>query len=108
MTKEGQIARLWTARVANNNAAEYENFIARGVFDRLVGKGHGYPTAAQYLAREVGAETEVTIILWFDSLAEVKIFAGEDFTKAVVDDTDLRLLASYDREVRHSTVKLSR
>jgi hypothetical protein len=102
------IARLWSARVVKGKAVEYEDFITREVFDRLVGRGRGYPTAAQYLTRDERGEIEVTIILWFESMQDVRTFAGEDFENAVVDENDLRLLASYDLKVKHFVVKQCR
>lgn len=107
-SKPNRIARLWTARLAKGNAAAYESFIAREVFDRLVGKGRGYPDGAQYLAREDDDDVEVAIILWFATMDDVRAFAGDSFENAVVDDNDLRLLASYDAKVKHFVVKQCR
>ena len=51
--------------------------------------------------RDLGDEVEFVTIMWFDSLAAVKAFAGEDYELAVVPPKARKLLARFDQRSAH-------
>lgn len=56
------------------------------------------------MRREAGDETEFTTIMWFDDLASVRAFAGQDYETAHVPEAARSVLARWDLRVPHYTV----
>jgi heme-degrading monooxygenase HmoA len=59
---------------------------------------------AQLLRREVGEETEFVSVTYFDDLAAVRAFAGEDYEVAVVAGPARQVLTRFDDRVVHYDV----
>jgi antibiotic biosynthesis monooxygenase (ABM) superfamily enzyme len=98
------IARMWRAWALARNADAYERFIRHVVFaDKLAKKPDGL-VGMDLLRLDDGNETEFQTILWFSSLASIEAFAGVDYTRAVVNDEDRKLLSRFDERVRHFDV----
>ena len=57
------------------------------------------------LRRAVGDEVEFQTMMWFDSLAAVKDFAGEDHEAAYVPDAARAVLERFDARARHYEVR---
>jgi heme-degrading monooxygenase HmoA len=96
------IARYWSARTSQANAPEYANHLTQAVLPELK-KISGYKSGT-LLQREVSAGIEVVVITYWDSLASIRAFAGDDLETAVVADKAAALLTEYDRRVRHYEV----
>jgi len=56
------------------------------------------------LRREMPDGVEVLVITYWDSLASIRSFAGNDVETAVVADQAAALLNDFDRRVRHYEV----
>ena len=99
------IGRLWRGWTAAEKADAYEELLRTEVLPSIH-RIDGY-RGAYALRREVpdGAEF-VTLTLW-DSMDDVRRFAGEDYETAVVPDKARALLARYDRTSVHYEVVLA-
>jgi hypothetical protein len=53
------------------------------------------------LRKNEANEVSFMTIMWFDSLEQIKAFAGEDYEKAVVHPTAQALLKRYDDRSLH-------
>lgn len=62
----------------------------------------------QLLRRSAGSEAEFVTVMWFDSLADVRQFAGEDYEQAVVPPAARALLTRFDERSAHYEVREDR
>lgn len=53
------------------------------------------------LRRDLGDEIEFVTIMWFDTLEDVKAFAGDDYETAVVLEKPRALLSRFDSKSAH-------
>ena len=56
------------------------------------------------LQRRDGAEVELVVLTWWQSLSSITGFAGDDVETAVVADDAAALLVGFDERVRHYEV----
>jgi heme-degrading monooxygenase HmoA len=100
------IARMWRGWADGDKAAAYEAHFREEVQPTLRG-GPGCHGA--YLLRHDGADgVELVTIALFDSLADVRGFAGEEYERAVVAPTAQAALRDYERTVRHYEIVAGR
>ncbi len=99
------ISRIWHGYTTFANADEYENLlkgeIFHGINDRKI-KGY---KGIHLLKRSLEKEVEFITIMWFDSLESVKLFAGDDYEKAVVPVKAQTLLSRFDERSQHYEVR---
>jgi heme-degrading monooxygenase HmoA len=98
------IARVWTARAAASNALRYVSHLRDAVLP-VVQKMPGY-VGATLLERQDGDDIKIVVMTWWRSADDIRAFAGDDITRAVVTDEARALLAQFDREVQHFDVTL--
>jgi hypothetical protein len=95
------IARIWHGYTNHENEDAYEKLlhdeIFRGIADRNI---KGYQNI-QLLRRDINEEVEFITIMFFESIEAVKIFAGEDYEKAVVPEKARALLKRFDKISQH-------
>lgn len=98
------IARLWTARAPQANAAPYAAHLRDAVLPALkeIPGYHG----ATLLERSAGNDVEIMVITWWESLDDIRAFAGDDPERAVVAGAAQALLERFDLHVRHFEVAL--
>jgi heme-degrading monooxygenase HmoA len=102
------IGRLWTGWTAPENADEYERLLQETIFPGIEAKGVNGYLGIRLLRRPIGTgEIEFTTIMWFDSWADVKAFAGEDFETAYVPQSARKVLVRFDARSRHFEVRAS-
>ncbi len=93
------IARTWHGYTSIEKAFQYENLFRRDVLsglERITGfKG------AQLLRKNYPNEVEFITIIYFDNVAAVIAFAGEDYAKAVIPKEIGEVLAHFDERVIH-------
>jgi hypothetical protein len=96
------IARMWRGWAERDKAVGYEAHFNEEVQPTLRGVPgcHG----AYLLRRDDGDGIELVTIALFDSLADVRGFAGEDYERAVVAPAAQAALRDYERIVRHYEV----
>lgn len=95
------ISRIWHGWTTHENADAYEALLRAEVLSGIAARQIAGYQGAHLLRRELNAEVEFVTILWFDSLAAVRRFAGEDYEAAVVPPAARRLLARFDAHSAH-------
>jgi heme-degrading monooxygenase HmoA len=95
------IMRIWSARTSSDPRA-YEQEFDSHVLDALGGLD-GF-RGAYLLRRSHATGTEFVTLTLFDSLADVRRFAGHDVDAANVSPAARAVLDDVDERVRHYTV----
>jgi len=95
------ISRIWHGWTTYENAGEYQRFVQTEVLPSIAARQiEGY-RGAHLIRRELREEVEFVTILWFDSLAAVLEFAGQDYEEAYVPDRARQLLSHFDARSAH-------
>jgi heme-degrading monooxygenase HmoA len=95
------IMRIWSARTSGDPSA-YEHEFRTHVLDALGGLD-GFQ-GAYLLRRSYASGTEFVTLTLFDSLDDVRRFAGPDVDAANVSPAARAVLDDVDERVRHYTV----
>ena len=102
------IARVWHGWTTPESADAYEALLKTEIFPGIAAKNvEGY-RGIELLRRPLKDEVEFVTIMWFDSLAAVKAFAGEDHETAYVPAKARQVLARFDARSQHYEVRDSR
>jgi heme-degrading monooxygenase HmoA len=98
------IARIWHGWTTEDDAETYEKYIREDVFPGIEARGiEGY-RGYQLFKLSTGDEVEYMTVLRFESMANVKEFAGEHYEEAHLPDRAKELLVRYDICPQHYTV----
>jgi hypothetical protein len=95
------IARIWHGWTSRENAAAYEELLKSEILPGIAARGIAGYRGAHLLRRDVPEEVEFVTVLWFDTLAAVREFAGPDFGHSVVPEKARRLLSRFDDRSQH-------
>ncbi len=98
------IARIWHGYTTTENADRYENLLKEEVFIGIEKKDIKGYRGIRLLRRELADETEFTTIMQFDSIEDVKQFAGEDFETAYVPAKARHILKRFDPKSVHCEI----
>ncbi len=99
------ITRIWRGWTEPAQAAEYERLLLDEVFPGIAARAPAGYRGTSLGRRDDAGETEFVTIMWFDSLDDVKRFAGEEYDVAVEPPKVRALLARFDaRSARHDVV----
>ena len=93
------IARIWHGFTIPKDADKYEKMLRESILPGI-GRVVGYK-GAQLLRRNHKTESEFTIITYFENLKAVIAFAGEDYTKAVIEPEARKLLTRCNIRASH-------
>ena len=96
------IARRWSARATRDNAAHYRRYFRETLTPHLR-ELTGY-RGATLLERNVADTVEIQVITWWESMAAIRAFAGDDLSTAVVTEEARALLVHSDAHVDHVEV----
>jgi heme-degrading monooxygenase HmoA len=97
------IMRLWSGRTADDHAADaYEDVFGTHVLGELSALA-GF-RGAYLLRRPHGPGAELLTLTMFDTLDDVRRFAGADLDAAQVSPAARAVLADVDERVRHFSV----
>jgi len=102
------ICRVWHGWTAPAQADAYERLLREEIFHGIASREIAGYHGIQLLRRPNGHEVEFVTMMWFDDLAAVRVFAGEDYERAVVPPKAQALLARYDARSAHYTVEEDR
>jgi hypothetical protein len=95
------ITRIWHGWTTPGRAAAYQRLLLDEIFPGIVNRNiQGY-RGISLVRRDAGNEVEFATLMWFDSLASVRAFAGDDYEVAVVPPRALELLARFDERSAH-------
>ena len=96
------IARRWSARATRDNAPRYARYFRQTLTPHLR-ELPGY-RGATLLERDAADAIEIQVITWWESMAAIRAFAGDDLSTAVVSDEARALLLHGDAHVDHAEV----
>jgi hypothetical protein len=96
------IARIWRGWAPRATADDYQRHYESEVSGNLRATG-GF-LGARLLRLDEGEEVMFTSLAFFTSLDAVRGFAGQDYERAVVEETARRALSRWDDRVSHHEV----
>lgn len=105
MNNGNKIIRTWKGWTSLENAPVYESMLINEVFPEVKRKGVKGLEKVSISTMEKKDEMEFFLVLQFDSLDSVKMFAGEEYEKAYIPDNAKRVLSRYDQTAQHFTLK---
>lgn len=99
------ISRIWHGWTSPEKADAYQELLLHEVFVGIASRQIPGYKGIHLLRREGEAETEFITVMWFESLEDVRAFAGEDYEAAVVPPAARALLAHFDARSQHYQVQ---
>lgn len=105
MNKEEPIIRTWRGWTTFENAPIYEHMLIHEVFPAVKKRGVNGLKKVSISTKRNDNEVEFFLVLQFDSLDAVKVFAGEDYETAFIPDNARQVLSRYDEKALHYTLK---
>ncbi len=103
MTRQATVARIWRGWTTVENADAYQAVAEREVFPAIFGRDIPGLISAELLRSDEieDGEVEFTTVIWFDRLASVKGFMGEDYRQAHVPENARAVLARFEPQAKH-------
>ncbi|MCA6075008.1 hypothetical protein [Fulvivirga sedimenti] len=105
MNKKNKIIRTWKGWTTLKNAPIYEDMLINEVFPTVKKRGVEGLEKVSISTMVKNDEMEFFLVLQFDSLDSVKVFAGEDYEQAYIPDNAKHVLSRYDKTAQHFTLK---
>jgi heme-degrading monooxygenase HmoA len=100
------ISRVWHGWTTPANADAYETLLKSEIFTGIKKRKIGGYRGIHLFRCDIGREVEFVTVMWFDSLDAVRVFAGEDYEKAVVPQKARKLLSHFDALSQHYEVRV--
>lgn len=100
------ILRVWRGWAAGANADRYERVVRGEVIPAIEARkipGFRHIDLARGLSNAAG-EIEFLTLMWFDDLASIKAFMGEDYAVSHVPAQARAVLARFDERAAHYEV----
>jgi heme-degrading monooxygenase HmoA len=98
-------SRIWHGYTTPENAAAYESLLKSEIFIGIQERKIPGFQEIQMFRRNFEKEVEFITVMWFDSIASVRAFAGEDYEAAVVPPKARALLSRFDERSQHYEVR---
>jgi len=95
------IARIWRGWTTPENADAYQRIVSQEVLPGIAARNLDGYRGAYLLRRRLDDEVEFATILLFDTLEQVRSFAGEDYEAAYVPPRARAVLARFDQRSAH-------
>jgi len=97
------IIRIWRGWTSLENAQAYQDVLTGQVIPMI--KGYNIPgfRKIESMRREVSDEVEFSTIMWFESLDDIRRFAGDDYETAHVPEIARAVLKRWDARAVHYT-----
>ncbi len=99
------IGRIWHGWTLPENADAYDELLRSEIFTGIQNRSIPGYRGINLFRRDAGSEVEFVTIMWFESLEDVRAFAGEDYEAAVVPPKARQLLAHFDARSQHYEVR---
>lgn len=99
------IGRIWHGWTTPANADAYEALLKDEIVPGILARGVAGFREIQLLRLDRAEESEFITIMWFDDLAAVRAFAGEDHATSVVPPEARALLTRFDGRSEHYEVR---
>jgi len=101
------IARVWRGWTTPHDGDAYAGFLSADLFPAVAARVGGF-RGAEVLQRQNGSEIEFLVITFFESLEDVRGFAGGRIEVPVIEPEAARLLVRGDDRVEHYEVSSRR
>ncbi|GAA2644528.1 antibiotic biosynthesis monooxygenase [Streptomyces vastus] len=98
------ICRLWRGWTAKGNADAYERIVREQVIPGIEAQHIPGFLSIDLVRREREDDVEFMTLMWFDALASVRAFMGEDYETAHVPVAAQSVLADFDKRSAHFEV----
>lgn len=89
------IAKIWHGWTLPENADAYEALLRHEIFTGIEGREIPGYKGITLFRRDLGTEVEFITLMRFESLEAVRVFAGEDYSLAVVPPTALAAACAF-------------
>lgn len=98
------ICRLWRGWTTRENADAYERIVLGQVIPGIEAQRIPGFQSIDLIRRELADDVEFMTLMWFDDLASVQAFMGEDYEKAHVPAAAQAVLSNFDERSAHFEV----
>ena len=98
------ICRIWRGWTTLPNASPYEELLRFTVIPGIVARAIPGFRSIDMMRRDLDDEIEFATIMWFDDLAAVTTFVGEDYEIAHVPASARAVLSRFDGRAVHYEV----
>ena len=98
------ICRLWRGWTSPENADDYERIVRGEVIPGIEGRKISGFRHIDLMRRDLDGEIEFQTLMWFDDLAAIKAFMGEDYSLSHVPPEARAVLNSFDDRAAHFEV----
>jgi hypothetical protein len=95
------IVRYWRGWTTPDNADAYQAVVSGTVLPGIAAQAVDGYHGAYLLRRDLGHEVEFATILLFDSIEDIRAFAGEDYETSYVPPAAREVLARFDEHSAH-------
>ena len=95
------IVRIWRGWTSRANAQAYETLLREDIIPGIAARGIAGYRGMSLLRRDDGGESEFATMMRFDTLRDVREFAGQNYERAVVPPKARALLARCDEKAAH-------
>ena len=99
--------RYWRGWTTPDNADAYHKIVSEQVLPGIAARRLDGYHGAYLLRRDLGQEVEFATVMIFDSVDEVRAFAGDDYETAYVPPAARAVLARFDEKSAHYTTLLT-
>ena len=98
------ICRLWRGWTTPDNAAAYETVVRETVIPGIEAREIAGFRHIDLMRRDLGDEVEFATIMWFDDIASIRAFVGEDYEVSHVPAAAQAVLSRFDERAAHYEV----
>lgn len=98
------ICRIWRGWTTPANAAAYQELLVSQIIPGIEARGLAGFRHIDMMRRDAGDETEFATIMWFDDLAAIKAFVGDDHEVSHVPAAARAVLSRFDERALHYEV----
>ena len=98
------ICRLWRGWTSPENAAAYERIVRGEVIPAIEARRVAGFRHIDLMRRELGGEVEFQTLMWFDDIASIRAFVGDDYTVSHVPAAARAVLSRFEERATHFEV----
>lgn len=102
------ICRIWHGWTTPTNADAYEQLLRSEIFRGIAARRIPGYRGIELLRRPSDQLVEFVTLMWFDTLEDIRAFAGPDYEVAVVPPAARALLERFDARSAHFEVRQPR
>jgi len=95
------IIRIWRGWTTPEKAQSYQDVLTQTVIPMIKGYNIAGFRKIESMRRDIDGEVEFATIMWFDSLDDIRAFAGDDYEAAHVPEVARLVLSRWDERAIH-------